>query len=140
MCTPVWLQPQELIYCEMKTTEAKQPSTKPVLRDAIEMTIRTIEDRGRHYRNLAAAVSVVWMASIFSGVLSHQWIALSGLIFVVPLIGGFLCIDSRRIRRWRTEMLKQQLVHGLDLALFRKTISGFRHLPDKGCHARCVRR
>jgi hypothetical protein len=121
--------PGEIIYRDMKTIEAKQASTKPASREAIEMTIRTIEDRGRHYRNLAATVSIVWIVSLFLGVLLHQWIALSGLILVVPLIGGFLLIDSRRIRRWRTEILKQQLMHGLDLALFRKTISGFRHLP-----------
>ena len=115
---------------EMKAIEAKQATNRPVLLDAIEMTIGTIEDRGQHYRNLAVAVTIVWIGSILEGVVYRQWTALTGLILLVPLIGGFLYMDSRRIRHWRAEILKKQLMQGLDLVMFRKTISGFRYLPS----------
>jgi hypothetical protein len=116
-------------------SELKQPMDKPVLLDAIDITLRTIEDRGRLYRDLVVAVSVVSILSVLSAVLFRHWAAFVGLLLLVPLTGGFLFFDSRRIRRWRAEILEKSLMQGLDVAIFRKTISGFGHLPAGSLHA-----
>jgi len=113
----------------------RQGTDKSVLLDAIDITLRTIEDRARLYRNLVVGVSVVSVLSILLAVLFRQWVALTGLVLLVPLTGGFLFIDSRRIRHWRAEILERFLMRGLDLTMFRKTISGFGHLPTDSLQA-----
>jgi hypothetical protein len=114
---------------KLLSSEAKAMKEKPVLLEAIEITIGTIEDRGRLYRNLVVTVSVVSILSILLALLLRQRVALVGLVLLVPLTGGFLFIDSHRIRRWRAKIFEECLMHGLDVAMFRKTISGFGHLP-----------
>jgi hypothetical protein len=111
------------------SSEPRQPTDKPVLLEAINFTLRTIEDRSRLYRNLVVAVSIVSVLSVFSAALFRQWVALTGLLLLVPLTGGFLFFDSRRIRRWRAEIIEKSMMRGLDVAIFQKTIEGFRHLP-----------
>src|SRR5580704_4090640 len=106
-----------------------QPTNRPVLLDAIDITIRTIEDRARLYRNLVVAVSAVSVLSIILSVLFRQWLALTGLVLLVPLTGGFLFFDSRLVRRWRGGIVEMMVLRGLDSVTFRNTISGFRHLP-----------
>jgi hypothetical protein len=58
--------------------EPKQPTEKPVLADAIDMTLRTIEDRTKLYRNLIVAVSLVSMVSIVLAALFREWLLLAG--------------------------------------------------------------
>ena len=43
---------------ELSSGEPRQPTGKPVLLEAIDITLRTIEDRARLYRNLVAAMSM----------------------------------------------------------------------------------
>jgi hypothetical protein len=117
------------------SSEPRQPADKPVLLEAINFTLRTIEDRGRLYRNLVVAVSIVCVLSVFSAALFRQWIALTGFLLLVPLTGGFLFFDGRRIRRWRTEIIEKSKMRGLDVTIFQKTIAGFRHLPTGSLQA-----
>src|SRR6516225_5900857 len=86
--------------------EPNQPIEKPVLLDAIDLTLRAIERRRRLYRNLVLCVTTVSLASVLSAALLRQWMALSGFIFLVPLTGGFLMLDNRLFRRWRSEILE----------------------------------
>ena len=104
-------------------------TNRPVLLDAIDITVRTIEGRVRLYRNLVVAVSAVSVPSILLAVLFRQWLALTGLVLLVPLTGGFLFFDSRLVRRWRAGIVEMARLRSLDRAKFLKTISGFRHLP-----------
>lgn len=62
--------------------EPKQGTDRPVLLDAIDITLRTIEGRARLYRNLVLAVSVVSVLSILITVLFRQWIALTGILLL----------------------------------------------------------
>jgi hypothetical protein len=116
---------------KMSADEPKQPTNRPVLLDAIDITLRTIEGRARLYRNLVVAVSGVSMLSIIIAVLCRQWIPFAGLVLLVPLTGGFLFLDSRLVRRWRAGIIEMARMRSLDVATFLKTISGFRHIPPK---------
>jgi hypothetical protein len=116
----------------------KQPTDRPVLLDAIDITVRAIEDRARLYRNLVVAVSTVSMLSILWAVLFRQWLALAALVLLVPLTGAFLFFDSRLVRRWRAGIIEMTGSRGLDSATFLKTISGFRHLPPSALKAMLV--
>jgi hypothetical protein len=115
--------------------ELKQPTDKPVLLEAIEITIRTIEDRARLYRNLVMAVSVVSVLSILLSVLFRHWLPLIGLVLLVPLTGAYLFFDGRLVRRWRAGVVEMTRLRSLDVATFLKTISGFRHLPSNSLKA-----
>ena len=115
-----------------------QPTARPVLLDAIDTTVRTIEDRARLYRNLVVAVSVVSVLSILLTVLFRQWLALIGLVLLVPLTGGYLFLDSRLVRRWRAGIGEMTRLRSLDVFTFLKTISGFRHLPANTLKAMLV--
>jgi hypothetical protein len=115
--------------------EPKQSANRPVLLDAIDITVRAIEDRARLYRNLVVAVSSVSVLSILLAVLFRHWIALTGFALLVPLTGGFLFFDCRLVRRWRAGIVEMARLRSLDVATFLKTISGFRHLPPNALKA-----
>jgi hypothetical protein len=119
----------------MVSGETQQTTEKPVLVDAIGTTLRTIEDRAKLYRNLVVAMSIVLLASLVLAVFSRQWLALSGLVIIVPLTGGFLFLDSHLVLQWRGGILDMARLRGLDLAMFAKTISGFRQLPPDSLKA-----
>jgi hypothetical protein len=76
---------------------------QPIALQAIELTSRTLERRNKFYRALVIAVSLLAILSILSATLFHQWIFLSGLILLVPLIGGFSYFDSHTVRHWRRD-------------------------------------
>ena len=115
--------------------EPKRPTEKPALLDAIDMTLRTIEDRTKLYRNLVVAVNIVSMVSIVLAALLRQWLVLAGLIMLVPLTGGFLFFDNHLVLRWRGVILESARLRGLDVTSFLKTISGFRHIPPNSLKA-----
>ena len=120
---------------KIPANKTNQPANRPVLLDAIDITVRTIEGRARLYRNLVVAVSAVSVLSILLAVLFRQWLALAGLVLLVPLTGGFLFFDSRLVRRWRAGIVEMTRLRSLDRATFLKTISGFRHLPQNALKA-----
>jgi len=97
--------------------------------EAIDLTSRTFEDRARLYRNLVVAVSLVSIASLLSALLCWRAWPLAGLILLVPLSGGFVFLDGRLVERWRSGIVGMNESRGLDVSLFRSTISQFKHLP-----------
>jgi hypothetical protein len=69
---------------KLLSSEPKQAKDKPVLLDAIEITIRRVEDRARLYRNLVVTASVVSILSILLALLLRQWVALVGASARMP--------------------------------------------------------
>ena len=120
---------------KIPAAKSNQATNRPVLLDAIDRTVRTIEDRTRLYRNLLVAVTAVSVLSIFFMVIFRHWIALTGLVILVPLTGAFLFLDSRLVRRWRAGIVEMARFRGLDGENFVKTISAFRHLPPNALKA-----
>jgi len=115
--------------------EPKQGTDKPVLLETIDVTLRTIEERARLYRNLVVAVSAVSVLSVLFAVFFRQWLPLAGLIILVPLTGAYLILDSRLLHLWRAGIVEMQRLRGLDVTAFSKTISGFRHVPPNSLDA-----
>jgi hypothetical protein len=115
--------------------EPKRLAERPVLGDAIDRTLRTIEDRTKLYRCLVAAVSVASIASLVLAAVFRQWLLLASLIILAPLTGGFFFFDCHLVLRWRREILEMARWRGLDVATFLKTISGFRFLPPNSLKA-----
>jgi hypothetical protein len=99
---------------------------KSVFVEALNLTLRTIEERARRYRNLVIAVTILTLLSILCAILCRQWLFLGALVLVVPLIGGFFILDSRNICHWKAEILEMSLARGLDLPLFLKTAAELR--------------
>jgi hypothetical protein len=114
---------------QLPSCKGYQPTNRPVLLDAIDITVRAIERRAKLYRNLVVAVSTVLTLSVCFTALIRQWWPFAGVVFLVPLTGSFLFFDSRVVRRWRGGIVEMIKLRGLDRAIFLKTISGFRHLP-----------
>ena len=119
----------------MESPGQKQPDDKPVLLDAIDTTVCAIQHRTKLYRDLVEWVCVVSLASFLAVAWLHRWLALAGLIMLVPLTGAFLFRDSRLVGRWRNGILEMVHLRGLDLAMFRKTMSTFRYLPPNSLQA-----
>ena len=79
---------------KMRAGKPNQPANRPVLPDAIDITVRTIEGRARLYRNLVVAVSAVSVLSILLAVLFRQWLALTGLVLLVPSVSVSFLISE----------------------------------------------
>jgi hypothetical protein len=112
-----------------------QATNRPVLLDAIDVTVRAIEGRARLYRNLVVAVSAVSVLSILLTVLFRLWLPLAGFVILVPLTGGYLFFDIHLVRRWRTGIVEMVCLRSLDQPTFLKTISGLRQLPPTALKA-----
>jgi hypothetical protein len=91
------------------------------LLDAVDIMIRAIEDRVRLYRNLVVAVSTLSVLSILLSALFRQWLALTGLLLLVPLTGGFLFLDSRLVRQLRAGIVEMARLRSLDRASVSRT-------------------
>jgi hypothetical protein len=120
---------------KVSSNDSKQPTAKPVLLDAVEYTVRTIEDRARLYRNLVVSVSIVSILSVVLAVTFRQWIGLAGFLLLSPMTGSFLILDIRRTRLWRLHILKKSRKRELHIPTFRKTISAFAYLPASSLQA-----
>jgi hypothetical protein len=103
---------------------------KPVLLEAINLTIRTIDDRARAYQKTAIAFGLMFIASIAAALAFRRVWPVAGLILVVPLSGGFLFLDGLRVARWRTEILDCCLRRKLELPQFLATITQLKYLPQ----------
>lgn len=97
---------------------------EPVIIEALNLTVRTIEARARRYRKLVIAIISLALLSVLLSLLTHQWIYLSALVSAAPMIGGFFIADNRTVRHWLAEILNLCRVHHLDLELFLKAAAG----------------
>jgi hypothetical protein len=115
--------------------EFNKPTSRPVLLEAIEVTISTFRNRAKLYRNLVMTVTAITAISILLTVLTRQLLVLVGLFLLVPLTGRYLFLDTQLVRRWVSTIIEMTRVRGLDAVTFAKTISGFRQLPPRALGA-----
>ena len=113
---------------DLPTQTSDRPMESAFVR-AIKATLRAMELRARLYRNLVVSVVTVALASLLSSALLWSWVPLLGMSLLVPLSGGFLLLDSRRLRRWRAEVINLWRFADLDLGVFEKSIRLDRRLP-----------
>lgn len=108
-----------------------QPTEKPVIVEALDLTFRTIEKRIKRYRNLVISVVIVTSVSVLLAIFYRQWLLTAGLILLVPLIGRFFVLDSQTVRRWRAEIMQMSRKNDLDLQSFVKTASELRKISPR---------
>jgi hypothetical protein len=125
--------------CTIKSLKEKrilgQPTENPVIVEALNLTMRTIERRARRYRNLVIIVTVVALSSAFCAIVSRSWLFLGGFILLVPLVGGFLLLDHRNVMRWRAEILQMVRSRGLDRAVFVQSVFELRRFSPSSLQA-----
>ena len=115
----------------METQSKNNTAQSPVLKEAIEITLRILEGRARLYRNLIIVVSVLFLSSILATIFSGLWILLTGLVLIVPFCGCFIALDSRKVSRWQIELLNMWQKQNLELDLFSKVITNFQKVPPQ---------
>jgi hypothetical protein len=99
------------------------------VKDAVDLTTRTIDRRAFHYRNLVVLlVLVVVVCVVWAGV-SGSGLPLLGWLLLLPLCGGFLVFDSHLVNRWRERILRMWTEEELDLKIFAECIASIRMLP-----------
>jgi hypothetical protein len=103
--------------------------TKPALKEAVDLTTRTIDCRAFHYRNLVillvlvVVVSGVWAAVRWSG------LPLLGLLLLAPLCAAFILLDTTLVNRWRRRVLGWWVEGCLPLDNFANAVASLRMLP-----------
>lgn len=109
---------------------AKSSAQEPVLLEAINLTMRTVEERTRRYRNLVIAVSITVFATSTAVVVLRRWFMWAGFAVLPLYVLVFLHFDARTVTFWHDRVLQMRDEQGLDLAQLHQTLSGFRHLPQ----------
>jgi hypothetical protein len=99
------------------------------VKDAVDLTTRTIDRRALHYRNLVVLLVLVIMVCAVWAVVSWSGLPLLGWLFLLPLCGGFLVFDSHLVNRWRERILRMWTQEELDLKIFAECIASIRMLP-----------
>ncbi len=98
-------------------------------KNAIGMTLKTIEKRAKNYRNLIALVVIVGIGSISSAILSWKFFPIVGVLFIFPICGFFFFLDSRQLNKWRSTLFTSWIRKELDFWAFRDAIRVHPHLP-----------
>jgi len=98
---------------------------------AINLTLRSIEERARLYRGLIVLVSATSVLACLLTVLLRSWTALLGLGLLIPFAGGYLLLDGRRVSRWRKGVLELWCRRDLQLVLFAKSVSAYPSIPPR---------
>lgn len=98
---------------------------------AINMTLRAIEERARLYRGLIVIVSVTSVLSLLLAALLRSWTPLLGFGLLVPLAGGYLLLDGKRVGDWRKDILESWGSGNLNLAVFAKAIAAYPTIPPR---------
>ena len=102
----------------------------PVLLEAINLTLRAMEQRTRCYRNLVVGVSLTLLGSLTLALVFRKWILLGGWLAPPLLVGCFLYLDARTVRAWRDRILEMRDQRGLDVAALEQTLTVLRHIPE----------
>jgi hypothetical protein len=100
-------------------------------KEAIDLTLRTIERRARLYRNLVAGVVAMPMGSLVSALCFRSWWPLLGVCLLVPATGIYLAVDSWQVRRWAQGILDLRRTKGLDVESFSSIVLTHPWIPKR---------
>jgi hypothetical protein len=98
-------------------------------RPAIELTVRTIEQRSRRFRNLIIGVVTVALVAIAWCLIARSPQPLIGAVILVPLCGLFFAADHYALDAWRAELLTGWIARELDMAALVAAIRANPALP-----------
>ncbi len=103
---------------------------EPPIRQAIDFTQDTIVARAAGYRNLVVIISLGICGLLITTLVTWDWMLLLVFCWLLPLVNGWLWLDSRRIGHWRSRIIEICDAGQLDIEVFRSTISHLKHLPQ----------
>ena len=99
--------------------------------EGLRLTAEALQQRAWLHRNLVIATIALTSASLLVTVFFRLALGLSGLVFVVPLVGIHLMLDCRCVRLWSQRLIQLQGKAGVDLSVLRKTASQLPSLPAR---------
>ncbi|MEZ6077279.1 MAG: hypothetical protein R3C56_16910 [Pirellulaceae bacterium] len=105
--------------------------SEPPIRQAIDFTQDTIVARAADYRNLVVILSLGTCGLLITTLVTWNWMLLFVFCWLLPLVHGWLWLDARRIRRWRSRIIEICDTGQLDIEVFRSTISHLKTFPNR---------
>jgi hypothetical protein len=105
------------------------------VKDALDVTTRTIDRRARAYRDLVVVISITWIAAVVWAAITWSGLPLLILLSFVPLCAGFFVLDSILVNRWRDQLLRMWVEDDLDFSVFASSIAAIRFLPTSTLRA-----
>jgi hypothetical protein len=101
------------------------------MKEAVELTRRTIEARARLYRNVVVAVVVVATLAVGTSLLLWSPRPLAGMALLVPICGGFLLRDGSLVQGWQRAVFEQWRTGGFRLADLKELLQAHRYIPQQ---------
>jgi drug/metabolite transporter (DMT)-like permease len=101
------------------------------MKEALYLTIQTMNDRLRWYRKLIVAMMILSLISILLAILQMAWQPLLGFLFLIPLCSIFLYLDSLLVQKWQIQIIKMWRDGQLDLTIFLNSIKTIRMFPQR---------
>jgi hypothetical protein len=100
-----------------------------MMKEAVEITRRTLEARARLYRNVV--VAVVALLALVAGASLLLWSPrpLAGLALLVPICGGFLLRDGSLVQSWQRAMFEGWQTDRFRLADLKGLLRAHRYIP-----------
>jgi hypothetical protein len=107
------------------------PPASNAYTEGLRLTAEALRQRTWLYRNLVIATIALTSASLMVTVLFRLALGLSGLVFLVPLVGIHLLLDCRCVRLWSQRLVQLQEKAGVDFSVLRKAVSQIPSLPSR---------
>src|SRR5262245_47733824 len=105
--------------------------TRVTMKNALELTLRTIELRAKLYRRTVVITSALLVSLPLSGAVLRSWFPFLALILVVPVTATFCVLDNRQVCRWRDSILQLWTTANLDIASFSEFVSRNPMVPQQ---------
>jgi hypothetical protein len=118
----------------MKATATSMGGNPPASNgytEGLRLTTETLRQRAWLHRNLVIGIIALTSASLLVTVFFRLALGLSGLVFVVPLVGIHLMLDCRCVRLWSQRLVQLQGKAGIDFSVLRKAVSQIPNLPAR---------
>jgi hypothetical protein len=104
---------------------------RQVIRQATDLTERTLRVRAKCYRGLVIGVGLVAFLSLIWPTIQWSWLPLLGFLLFLPLTGAFLYVDGLLINRWRHKLLELWADEQLDLDILCDVLCTVRAVPEQ---------
>jgi hypothetical protein len=100
-----------------------------VYRIAIDLTILAVVQRTKLFRNQIVVITIVMLVSIIGAVAWRVFWPLAGCLFIAPICGLFIWLDTRQVASWRFAVMANWARCSIDLAAFIQAMRAVPNLP-----------
>jgi hypothetical protein len=98
---------------------------------AIDLTMDTIGNRAKAYRNLVVTVVLTGFFIIAWAIVARAISPFSGFILLFPLCSFYFHMDNRLLNRWRSILLADWVAANIEFRYFREAINANPMLPKE---------